>query len=414
MDLSRFTQPAAPATNVVGVAPVELPVGKPTVPDISKVKGRVDFYKTTGDYYMKEAERAEAEKAKAESSTLAKLAKDSESRVTELPDPAKIREEARGLTGFDDQATKDYFAKSQADRVELATLTAEYDKLLADRDAAIEAERTRVGGTTAGANDAIAKVTRDFASRLNQQSAIIKTKSALMEASQGNFKEAQAFIQEAVQDATYDARFNLDVFSTFYGKYENQLEKLDSKYADAIKSSLNAAEEAYTTEYNEKSKVGELMINPDYKGAGITLNDSLETAFQKISSGLASGSIGDDVVADNPFLDTMQEAIDAGATPEEAAREAALKSELTGIPVSQETLSAWVKQARKLNKTPIVETPVDVVESKPGFFSRFFGGGRTAPSNTSGTYRPLTSLSNLRAPVLPETEGAFFSNLFSQ
>jgi len=53
------------------------------------------------------------------------------------------------------------------------------------------------------------------------------------------------------------------------------------------------------------------------------------------------------------FIDIMQQNIDAGFSPEVAAREAAAYSEEQGIPVNQETLSNWSEQARKLTKTPI-------------------------------------------------------------
>ena len=53
------------------------------------------------------------------------------------------------------------------------------------------------------------------------------------------------------------------------------------------------------------------------------------------------------------FIDIMQQNIDAGFSPEVAAREAAAYSEQQGISVNQETLSNWSEQARKLTKTPI-------------------------------------------------------------
>lgn len=289
MDLSQFTQPTSSADNVVGVSQVNLPNTQPTVPDLSQVKGRVEFNKTVGDYYMAQAESAKAEREKAKDSPLAGLADQSLKRFESLPNIAEIRSQAKSLTGFDDEAVKDYFAKQSAAREELATLTGEYDKLLAQRDQAIEARRQQGGGTTAGTDQAIAQVTRDFNFRLNQQSAVIKTKSALMEARQGNFQEAQTFIKEAVNDATYETRFNLDLFSTFYGRYESQLEKLDSKYNDAVKSALTSAKEAYDTQYEEMTKKGELMIK--YPELGITLNESLEDAYGKLATAISSGAI---------------------------------------------------------------------------------------------------------------------------
>lgn len=360
MDLGRFTQETTPADATKGSGPVEMPKTETSAPDLSNVKGRVDFNQTVADYYAKQAEAAKAEKEAAGDSKLATLADESLSRFENLPNINEVRTQAKSLTGMDDQAVQDYFAQSQASRKELATLTAQYDNLLAQRDQAIESRRTAGGGTTAGTDMAVAQITRDFNFRLNQQSAIIKTKSAMMEALQGNFTEAQNFITQAVNDATYETKFNLDMFQTFYGRYESQLEKLDSKYNDAIKNSLAAAQDAYTQEYQEKLKLGELMINPDYKNAGITLNDSLETAFAKISSGIAGGTIGNDEAGVGSAQDLLQLSIDADLSPETAARDVALYYQNTlGINVTPKMVDQWTEQARKLKKGEAAETAVE-------------------------------------------------------
>ena len=49
----------------------------------------------------------------------------------------------------------------------------------------------------------------------------------------------------------------------------------------------------------------------------------------------------------------MQESINNGATPEQAAREAAMASENLGISVSQGDINKWTNIARKLSKVTI-------------------------------------------------------------
>lgn len=57
------------------------------------------------------------------------------------------------------------------------------------------------------------------------------------------------------------------------------------------------------------------------------------------------------------FIDVMQATIDAGGSPEQAAREAATVSEASGVQVDQKTLNAWTAAARKLKKaSPQTET----------------------------------------------------------
>ena len=60
------------------------------------------------------------------------------------------------------------------------------------------------------------------------------------------------------------------------------------------------------------------------------------------------------------FVDIMQQAIDAGATPAQAAREAATASENLGIPVDSKELANFNTVAKSLTKT--VATPEATVE----------------------------------------------------
>lgn len=64
------------------------------------------------------------------------------------------------------------------------------------------------------------------------------------------------------------------------------------------------------------------------------------------------------------FRDVMQDYINAGSSPEEAARKAATNSEALGISVNQETLTKWTEEARKMIPKA-TESPVDLSTSPP-------------------------------------------------
>jgi hypothetical protein len=310
------------AGSITPVASPTLPQISPATPDLSGVNGRVNFYKTSADFYMKEAERLDAERAKQAETPVAQASDDWLQNLlkrTQDPatNPANIRREGEETTGIN---PKQYFAAQQASLAELETLNTEYNNTVAQRDQAIADRQARGGGLVSGTDQAVTKIERDFAIRLNQQAANIKSKAALMEAREGNFKEAQDFISGAVADATADTKYTLDLFNTFYTKNQDQIEKLDKKYSDALKNAMTSAEEAYTADYNEKLKIGELMIDSKYAGAGITLNDSLESAFGKISSGIASGAIGGSSGYEFSSTQKNSGAFNAGLTPTEFAK----------------------------------------------------------------------------------------------
>lgn len=77
------------------------------------------------------------------------------------------------------------------------------------------------------------------------------------------------------------------------------------------------------------------------------------------------------------FTDVMQAAIDQGATPEQAAREAVMASENIGVQVDDKKLSAWVKQAKTMKKT-VATTTTEEKNSAP-----IYGSGTDHAKKTS-------------------------------
>lgn len=134
-----------------------------------------------------------------------------------------------------------------------------------------------------------------------------------------------------------------------------------------------------------------------------------------------------DINSPSNFVDVMQRSIDAGATPEEAAREAVLASQNNGITVDQKTLTTWTEQARKLKKTPVViesEKPkakieVDIEELSSGGIlqsgdirpllrKRGYTDSEIANSSVGNTFEKVKVGIE---ETLQKVEG-FFSNLF--
>ena len=129
-----------------------------------------------------------------------------------------------------------------------------------------------------------------------------------------------------------------------------------------------------------KDKIMALAIDPAtaeaFFNSDASFDDSYETILDKMSPYMSKyakekrldslSEVGTGATSGGGFLDIMQMSIDAGATPEQAAREAANASELAGIPVNQKTLENWLKVARKLIKTPVPEAPIPIPEPPKG------------------------------------------------
>lgn len=191
--------------------------------------------------------------------------------------PGQVRDETFAQTGIN---PTEYFAEERAKIEEINTLSQDYNKIVADRDSQIA---TTMGQTASVdyLNNAVAQIERNAAPRLNQLSSNINAKAATLQALQGRFNEAQNFVNQAVQDATADLKYNVDMFQMFYQVNQDSIQRLDTKYQNAFNQAFTLANQEYNRQYEEKQLIGQLMVeNPQ---AGVTMADTLSTAYQKIS-----------------------------------------------------------------------------------------------------------------------------------
>lgn len=426
--------PAQAPTNASGVnqiATANMPTIQPQTPTTSGVGGLMSFYEKQFEVYQKQQDDIETQQKELKTNQ-EKQAKPFLDKLLGSKSPSDTRKEAQEETGV---IPKEYFAAQQASLAEMGTLQEDYNAEVSKRDTEINRIRDNKAGMLSGAIDSeVARTERDYAVRLNEKSANIKAKAAVFEARQGNFQEAQNYVNQAVNDATADLKFNMDMFKTFYDLNQDQIDRLDTKYSSALKSGMEAAEKAYTLEREDKMQVGKLLL--DNPQAGISISDSLDEALTKVGitpraekgevygsaetgyyeryydpvtntyrSKLLPGGGGGTAGNESGFLDVMQQSIDAGATPEQAAQEAVRASEALGIPVDQKTLSQWTAQARKLKKTPATAsapapTPVPAVQK-----------GRNIRSVLS-YYPEAQDETFRRIGGVGQSIGSFFSGLF--
>lgn len=176
-----------------------------------------------------------------------------------------------------------YFADQKSKMAEIDTLNQEYNAL----KAAAEQQKAGLIGqgrgiTTDFLNNQAAQIDRNAAPKLNMLSANINSKAAVMQAAQGNFNEARDFVSQAVEDATADKKFAFDTAMTFYDMNQDSINRLDTKYQNALNSYLDSTKTAYENARADKQTIGELMVaNP---GAGISMNDSVEQAYAKYTA----------------------------------------------------------------------------------------------------------------------------------
>lgn len=317
--------------------------------------------------------------------------------------PEQARLQAQQQTGIDPEQ---YFADQKAKIAEIGVLTEQYNATKAQMEQQLAQTQDKMGSMNF-INNQTAQIQRNAAPVLNQLSANINSKSAVLQALQGNFAEARNFVNQAVQDATAEYKYNADMYTTFYELNKDIIETLDAPYKEAYTAALNLAQSTYEQSLKDKTTIGEMMIDPALRNSGITMADTLEQAYAKAAKVagpnyvasqqlIHGGSGGSGTTSGGAFNDIIQAAINEGASPEEAARAAAAVSEAQGIQVDESQLNKYLAAARNMKKitTPNVglpnttTTPVNLSPNMPGlnFNTPLPTGSQTSqPISFSGT-----------------------------
>jgi len=388
-------------TNAGSIPSPFSPVQTPTItPDLGNISlatagmgGYQSFLDANKGFYEQQMQMQQQQSAK-QDSMLQKF-------LGSVQSPTEARAQAQQETGIDVQK---YFAKQEAGVKEIESLTKDYNKVVAMKDQQIAQTHDKLASMNF-INNQVAQIERNAAPQLNQLSANINAKAAALQAQQGNFAEAQAYVNQAVQDATAETKFQFDMYQMLYQNNQESFDRLNAIYTNAYNTSMNIAQTAYEQQRAEKQTIGNLLL--EYPTAGIDIYaDSLDEAYRK--AGLvpptATGGSKESLTADmknflfaqeNPafadfmgkngsgttanYTQVMQAAIDAGASPEEASRAAASVSEGDGIPVDQKTLSSWTAYARQLSPTP-VQPAEQTISAPSGTYSSSSGGGVTLTS----------------------------------
>jgi hypothetical protein len=282
----EFNLPTATApTTASGVKSspgVNVPFGTPTTGNISNA-----LASTTGSQqYFDTLTQASVDRAAKEQSLRDAISKTTSgqaeqsllSKLLNSKSPEQIRSDAMAQTGI---TPANYFADEKAKIAEINSLTEEYNALKASKEAQIASSYDKLGSNNF-INNQIAQIERNAAPKLNQLSANINAKAATLQALQGSFREAQNFINQAVQDATADLRYTADLYSLFKTQNEKLFEQMDAPYKEAYETAQFIAKTDYERAYQDKTRVGELMINNPQ--AGISITDTYDQALTKIQA----------------------------------------------------------------------------------------------------------------------------------
>jgi hypothetical protein len=254
--------------------------------------------------------------------------------------------------------------KIQEQTAEINSLEQDLDKVLNEISNQEAVARDRLG-TNDFINNQIAQIRRNSEPIVNRLSSEIKWRSGLL-------AQDKALMNEAISDALADNRSRVESARWFANEY---LGYLDEKHKRAYEEYMRDEERAY----DEKQSFLEYArdVAWEYAQNGIRVNINPYTITpDELAEKIArnplpqSSSRSSGTETTSAFNDIIQMNIDAGLSPETAAREAAAYAEQIGIQVDQRTLSSFLETARTL--TPTVAPVTQTEEPRRGFFARLF------------------------------------------
>lgn len=299
LDLEQYRVPVATAPTradqVVAAPDFNLPSVKSSFGDISNASaaikgmdtGSSELQKVLADYQATSLKREEI-RSKEQNKLTSWLSKNTSS-------PMEARAAAQAETGI---KPGEYFADQKAKIAEIAALTDEYNGVKQAMEEQIAQSRDKLG-TNNFINNQIQQIERNAAPKLNRLSANINAKVAVAQALQGNFREAQSYVNQAVQDATADTKYKFDLFNTFYQANQDSFNRIDSVYKNSFSAALEIARDEHDTNVKNKSTIGELMLKYNVNGAGITFDDDISEAYRKASQVATPDGIDQNQLTDN-------------------------------------------------------------------------------------------------------------------
>ncbi len=256
-----------------------------------------------------------------------------------------------------------------------------------------QADLLKVRGDLA-ANGGTEAVYGGIQATINREAAINALPvSAQLAAAQGDLATAQSHldtlfkIQSADAQAQYDYKNKLieSVIGFATEAEKRQFETLKTMVANdrEDKKTFAASQLALAskaTDYGQSNLISQIYAATDPVALS-AVQAKMVNPDTKSANGVTSS-----------FTDIMQQAIDAGATAEQAAREAAISSENSGIQVDQKTLNSWTAIAKTLKKVPVVTATENTTATSTPKIEEDINSLKTSYTPDAIKYQGLDSL----------------------
>lgn len=351
-------------TNVSGV---NVPITPTYNPDISRSSAESQFIKSTSDYYLSQAQKAEQERLAAQAKQ-AEAPKTWKDWLTQSgnQNPLDFANQQYTNIGIDTAA---YFADLKATTARIDALSKDLNDTIAARDKQIT-DVYGAGGSTDFQNNRIAQINRNANVLIGQKESNLNTESAILQLKQGNFEQARSFVKTAVDAYTAQLKTDLDMTMKFYDDNQTLIKDLGKEYDDAMTKQINTLSTGYALAREQKQQ----EIENNFKQQGLNIQWAQENRLSKGAEIATNGS------STTIYDSSLEGYLKQGMSPSQAAMTAVVdagenlsEADKTKILRRAETLSKTIQPAQTGNNAGQLSDAVETTGMFGTIYNSIFG-----------------------------------------
>jgi hypothetical protein len=228
--------------------------------DISQAKSAYSGSRAMVEQAQKESEERQRQIAEQQKIMAEQVKQKKSSILEQFGLSSKPKEElAWQETGI---SPTESFTKQKKDIAEIGALMTDYDNLVSKKDEAIAIIESDPL-VQAGAESRKINTEKQYNLQLSQKATNINTRLAIMEMENKNFDRAQAFVQQAVQNYTYEKKLAVDELNNFINQNNDIIKEMSDEDQSIFSNALSSAKLEYDNEKEKASQIGELVLeNP--------------------------------------------------------------------------------------------------------------------------------------------------------
>ena len=167
--------------------------------------------------------------------------------------------------------------------LKVAQLKGEVDKLDIERTVEIDRAYAQIGVGMRFIEGQVGEINRKFDIKKAYASANLGAEATLLQAQVGNLDLANNMVKDVVNAYTFDIQAKRQDIETLRNNYSDLINDLTTDQKNALNDLANRLEKEETTTKAEKTQVMGWGIKYNQYGAGITINDTAEEAYAKIT-----------------------------------------------------------------------------------------------------------------------------------